>query len=137
MPRLGADDLPDPGLPVEWAIFATRPFIAMSTASSVRPMTDAAFLAAGLSVAPLYECAHLGTGCGLVEAGLGVTALPELAIAALANKNLAATPLTRPVLDRSIGVVTQTGRQEPAFLGAFLVALQEEARDVLARSRKI
>jgi len=130
-----ADDPPTAGMPVEWAIFATRPFIAMSSASSVRPMTDAAFLTAGLSVAPLYECAHLSTGGGLVEAGLGVTALPELAIAALANKNLAATPLTRPVLDRSIGVVTRTGRQAPAFLEAFLVALQAEARDILARSR--
>jgi hypothetical protein len=57
-----------------------------------------------------------------------VEALPELAIAALASRNLAATPLTRPVLDGSIGVVTRTGRQAPAFLKAFIVALRAEDR---------
>ena len=120
---------------VGWPIFTTRPFIAMSPESSVRPMTDAAFLTAGLSVAPLYECGHLATGGGLVAAGLGLTALPELAIAALGNPSLATTRLEGPVLDRSIGVVTRAGRQPPAFLEAFLGVLQAEAGDILARFR--
>jgi DNA-binding transcriptional LysR family regulator len=96
---------------------------------------DAAFLTAGLSVAPLYECGHLATGGGLVAAGRGLTALPELAIAALGNPSLAATRLEGPVLDRSIGVVTRAGRQPPAFLEAFLGVLQAEAGDILARFR--
>ena len=108
---------------VGWPIFTTRPFIAMSPESSVRPMT------------PLYECGHLATGGGLVAAGLGLTALPELAIAALGNPSLATTRLEGPVLDRSIGVVTRAGRQPPAFLEAFLGVLQAEAGDILARFR--
>ena len=113
--------------PVPWSVFEREPFIALAPASSVRTMTDAAFLQAGIAPAPLFECAQLATAGGLVAAGLGITALPLLAIELLAGHGLSVRDLVAPVLDRSIGTVARTGRRESAAVAAFLAALTAEA----------
>ena len=41
--------------PLPWSAFEGRPFVAMAPQSSVRQMTDAAFLQAGLAIPPLYR----------------------------------------------------------------------------------
>jgi LysR family carnitine catabolism transcriptional activator len=55
-------------------------------------MTDAACLKAGLALAPLYECAFLGTTGSLVAAGLGITALPSLTLPLLGATGLTWRP---------------------------------------------
>lgn len=127
-----AIDAPAEDAAVDWHFFERRPFIAMSRASSVRIMTDAAFLQAGVAVTPLYECTHLSTTGGLVAAGLGITALPQLAIAILADPQLVARSLAGPVLDRSIGAVTRAGRPPAPAAAAFLNDLVAEAEALLA-----
>ncbi len=120
-PLAGEEALP-------WSVFAERPFVAMAPESSVRQMTDAAFLQAGLAIPPLYGCAFLGTTGHLVAAGLGVTALPRLTLPLLGRLGLAWRRLERPVMRRHMGVVTRAGRTlAPAAL-AFLAALQEQAK---------
>ena len=121
-----ADDALAGDGPLAWSVFGARPFVAMSPASSVRAMTDAAFLQAGLSPRPLFECAQLATVVGLVGAGLGVSALPTLAWPILAHAGLHARPLCEPVLSRSIGVVTRSGRPLSAAAAALLAALTTE-----------
>ncbi|GGF02314.1 LysR family transcriptional regulator [Aliidongia dinghuensis] len=95
---------------IGWRAFADRPFIAMAPTSSVRAMTDAAFLQLGLSAKPLYECSHLATTVSLVAAGLGVTALPKLTLPLVNAAGLVTRRLTEPTMRRSIGVLTRTGR---------------------------
>lgn len=109
--------------PLPWSVFAHRPFIAMAPGSSVRAMTDAAYLKAGLAVAPLYECAFLGTTGNLVAAGLGITALPRLTLPLVGAAGLVWRPLVRPTLDRSIGIVTRVGRALAPAAEGFLQAL--------------
>jgi LysR family transcriptional regulator, carnitine catabolism transcriptional activator len=112
-----------------WSVFATRPFVAMAPASSVRVITDAAFLQSGLAVKPLYECAFLGTTGSLVAAGLGITALPRLTLPLIGAAGLVWRPLVRPHLDRSIGVLTRTGRALSPVAEHFLVTLFNQARN--------
>jgi LysR family carnitine catabolism transcriptional activator len=112
---------------VSWPVFETRPFIAMNPASSVRAMTDAAFLQAGLAVRPLYECAFLATTGSLVAAGLGITALPRLTLRLVSACGLVWRPLTQPSLQRSLGVLTRVGRSLSPAASQFLVALAAEA----------
>ena len=119
-PLAGAGALP-------WSAIGERDFLAMAPASSVRAMTDAAFLQAGLSPRPLYECAQLATVVALVGAGLGVTALPRLTLPLVAHAGLAARLLTEPLLERSIGVVTRSGRPVPAAAAAFLAVFRTAA----------
>jgi LysR family transcriptional regulator, carnitine catabolism transcriptional activator len=113
---------------VPWSVFEARPFVAMAPASSVRAMTDAAFLQAGVLVAPLYECAFLGTTGSLVAAGLGITALPRLTLPLVGAAGLVWRPLFGPSLDRSIGVLTRVGRALPPAAEQFLAVLFDEAR---------
>ncbi len=105
-----ADDPLAGDTPLRWTVFSGRPFIAMSPASSVRAMTDAALFKAGLALAPLYECAFLGTTGNLVAAGLGITALPSLTLALLGAPGLSWRPLVKPAVQRSIGFVLRVGR---------------------------
>lgn len=92
---------------VSWAQLGAGPFIALSTASSVRSLTDAAFHAAGVTVDNFVEAANTATVGGLVAAGLGVSALPALVHALVKFADLASRPLIDPQVARQIGVITR------------------------------
>lgn len=126
------DELAGDG-PLPWSAFKGRPFVAMAPESSVRQMTDAAFLQAGLAIPPLYGCAFLGTTGHLVAAGLGITALPRLTLPLLGRLGLGWRRLERPLMRRQMGVVTRVGRTLAPAAQAFLVALDQEARTLSAR----
>jgi LysR family carnitine catabolism transcriptional activator len=113
-----------------WSIFSEHRFIAMSPASSVRQMTDAAFLQAGVAVRPLYGCSFLGTAGHLVAAGLGITALPLLTMPLIAPQPLCWRRLERPVMHRQIGVVTRLGRSLAPAARNFLTALTLAAEQI-------
>ena len=122
------DALAGDGSPLPWSAFEGRPFVAMAPGSSVRQMTDAAFLQAGLAIPPLYGCAFLGTTGHLVASGLGITALPRLTMPLLGRIDLVWRRLERPVMRRQIGVVTQPRRSLAPAAQAFLAVLEEQAR---------
>lgn len=103
-------DDPLAGVPeVNWDLFTTRPFIAMAPGSSVRAATDAAFLQRGLAVAPLFECGFLATARALVNAELGITALPSLSVPLIAEAGLIWRPLKAPLIRRSLGIIHRHG----------------------------
>lgn len=135
--RLGvvcrADDELAQAETVPWTVFETRPFVGMSPASSVRALTDAAFLQAGLSVRHLYECAFLGTTGNFVAAGLGITALPRLTLQLVGAAGLVWRPLTRPKIDRSLGVLTRAGATLSPTASKLLAELIIEARQHAGR----
>lgn len=119
--------------PLSWSAFEGRPFVAMAPQSSVRQMTDAAFLQAGLAIPPLYGCAFLGTTGHLVAAGLGITALPRLTLPLMGQSGLIWRRLERPVMRRQMGAVTRIGRTLAPAAQTFLEALEQEARTVSSR----
>ena len=121
------DELAGEG-PLPWTAFEGRPFVAMAPESSVRQMTDAAFLQAGLAIPPLYGCAFLGTTGHLVAVGLGVTALPRLTLPLLGRLGLVWRRLERPVMRRQMGVVTRAGRTLAPAAETFLVVLRRQAK---------
>lgn len=110
----------DTGGPARWSIFAEHPFIAMAPSSSVRELTDAAMIRADVSVTPLYGCAQLASVGALIEAGLGITALPHSTLGMLHGRAIAWRPLVDPVVERSIGVARLAGRTLPPAAQAFL-----------------
>ncbi|WP_417662031.1 LysR family transcriptional regulator [Pseudomonas sp.] len=56
-----------------------------------------------------YEVQHLSTSLGMVEAGLGVSALPSLAMPAEDHPILVQRPLVDPVISRTLGLVRKHG----------------------------
>ncbi|WP_170235551.1 LysR family transcriptional regulator [Verticiella sediminum] len=109
-----------------WAVLRTRPLIAVSPSSSIRPLTDTAFAQAGLSITPAYECEGELSICGaLVREGLGVMVVPRLATCLLGGGPIAAVPLRRPTVRRAVGIVERKGRS--------LSAAAQRFRDQLLR----
>ena len=81
----------------------------MGRLSGNRIILDAAL--AGLPVRPrwFYEVQHLSTSLGLVEAGLGVAAVPQLAVPTGQHPVLIVRPLVEPVVTRIMGIIRRHG----------------------------
>jgi DNA-binding transcriptional LysR family regulator len=65
------------------------------------------------------------TGLGLVEAGIGVIAVPQLALAGRKDARLVSRPLVEPKLTRTLAVIRRKG-----------VTLSPAAQEFLAMLRK-
>lgn len=55
-----------------------------------------------------YEVRHLSTSLGLVEAGLGIAALPSLAMPKDDHPTLVSRPLIEPVVRRTLGLIQRS-----------------------------
>jgi LysR family carnitine catabolism transcriptional activator len=101
-----------------WSAFASRPFIGSSSQGSIAPIVAAVLLRNGIEVAPGLEYPSVAAAGAMVAEGLGVTALPRLALGLVASTGVAAVPLQRPVVRRRIGIVTRADRSlSPAAAG--------------------
>jgi len=123
---------------VRWRDLIDQPFIGITRISSVRRLSDAAFVYGAQTVVPHYEVEQIPSAVALVEAGLGVTALPSLTFAMFKGSSLAVRPLIEPVMRRHVGFVTRAQRTLPAFAADLMRAirkrLQHELRTANARS---
>ncbi len=122
---------------VRWRDLIDQPFIGITRISSVRRLSDAAFVYGAQTVEPRFEVEQIPSAVALVEAGLGVTALPSLTFAMFKGDSLAVRPLIEPVMRRHVGFVTRAQRTLPAFaadlMRAIRVRLQHELRTTNAR----
>lgn len=121
---------------VSWSELARHEFISVHRASGNRLLIDQAL--AGLPGRPQsrYETQHVTTALGLVEAGLGVAAVPAMAMPGPDHPVLASVPLVDPVVTRKLGLLTRRGRT----LSAAATPLYElilGARRTRARPRRI
>jgi DNA-binding transcriptional LysR family regulator len=95
---------------VAWADLAAYDFIAVTQSSGNRLLLDQAL--AGLAVRPVAVCEtqHVTTMLGLVEAGLGVAAVPAMAMPGKDHPLLVSVPLDEPVVTRHVGLIRRSGR---------------------------
>ncbi|KRC70904.1 HTH-type transcriptional regulator GltC [compost metagenome] len=114
--------------PLRWADTATAEHVSMVQPSSVRQYTEWAFLQNRIRFTPAFEAEHLTTIVAMVECGFGVAALPEIAASAVAQSGIVQRPLTGPVAERSIGLVTSRNRS----LSPAATALVQTLREYLA-----
>ncbi|EHK66470.1 LysR family transcriptional regulator [Achromobacter arsenitoxydans] len=114
--------------PLRWADTAAAEHVSMVHPSSVRQYTEWAFLQNRIRFTPAFEAEHLTTIVAMVECGFGVAALPEIAASAVAQNGIVQRPLTGPVAERSIGLVTARNRS----LSPAAMALVQTLREYLA-----
>jgi DNA-binding transcriptional LysR family regulator len=112
---------------VRWRDLSAYPFTGITAISSVRRLTDAGFVQGDVSVEPRIEVEQVPCAVALVEAGLGITALPSLTFAMFKGRKLAMRPLRDPVLRRNVGFVTLSERNLPSFVEP----LKQEIRSIL------
>jgi LysR family carnitine catabolism transcriptional activator len=111
-----------------WADIAALPHISMPAGTSVRQYADLAFLAHKQRFAPRYEVEYLATIAAMVSAGVGVSALPELAARVAHTPGVVWRRLRTPVMRRPIGLVSPRNRAfSPAAL-RMIECLKDEMR---------
>jgi DNA-binding transcriptional LysR family regulator len=95
---------------VSWTEMAQYDYISVSKVSGNRLLLDQAL--SGLRGRPqsIYETQHVTTMLGLVEAGLGVAAVPSIAMPDADHPLLVSVPLVDPVVTRKIGLIRRKGR---------------------------
>lgn len=93
---------------IKWADLKPYSYLSVGTSSGNRLLIDRALAGVAERPEPIFESRHVQTVLGLVEAGLGVAAVPQLA---MPNHGvLLGIPLTAPVVRRELGLITQRGR---------------------------
>lgn len=103
---------------------AGLPFIQLSRTSSVRQHLDAALHPLRLS--GVMEVEHLATVAALVEAGLGVSVVPALALFQFRREALAIRPLQMPQLVRDICLVRLKERGDSSAAAAMIEMLRQK-----------
>jgi DNA-binding transcriptional LysR family regulator len=95
---------------VTWVELAKYDNISVSKSSGNRLLLDQALAHVPGRPQALYEAQHVTTMIGLVEAGLGVAAVPSLSMPAADHPLLVSVPITDPVVTRQVGLIRRKGR---------------------------
>jgi DNA-binding transcriptional LysR family regulator len=110
---------------VSWAELAKHDFISVARTSGNRVLLDQALARLRNRPQSVYETQHVTTTLGLVEAGLGVAAVPSMAMPGPKHPVLVSVPLVEPVVKRRIGLIRRRGRTlSPAAQQLFDLFLQ-------------
>jgi LysR family transcriptional regulator, carnitine catabolism transcriptional activator len=115
---------------VPLAALANTDFLTLLPGSHVRETLDAAMESQSLKLVPKFEVQHHYTLGGMVEAGLGVTALPSMAVSMLSQPLLRAVPIIRKSVAREVGIVKLRGKK----LSPAAAVLINEFKDVVAEN---
>lgn len=85
-----------------WAELAEHPFVAMSYQTGVRELLDEAVNGHGIKLRIIAEVSNLATLTGMIEEGIGVSALPGLVLPKSNQSFLRHRELTAPTIERTI-----------------------------------
>jgi DNA-binding transcriptional LysR family regulator len=114
---------------VTWAQLKDHAYLSVGTSSGNRLLIDRALASQPERPQPIFESRHVQTLLGLVEADLGVAAVPQLAMPK-SSDILTSRTLSGPAVKRELGLITQRGRTlSPAAtqLYGFIVDLKRQA----------
>lgn len=114
---------------VRWDDLSEAKNIAVWKGSGNRLQIDLELARAGKTLNWFYEVRHLTTSLGLVEAGLGVAALPLSALPGPDHPILVSRPLIDPSIARTIGTIRRAGARLSTSATVFydlLVDLQHD-----------
>ena len=93
---------------VNWADVQNESLIAVARSSGNRRLLDDSLSKAGLNPAFAFEVSHVATLLGMVDAGLGLAAVPRMALAGT-HSTVVGLPLHQPNTVRRVGLLTRHG----------------------------
>lgn len=93
---------------VNWPDIEKERLIAVARGSGNRQLIDDSLSKAGLNPSFAFEVSHIATLLGMVEAGLGLAAVPRMALSAT-HATLVGLPLRQPQTVRELGLLTRLG----------------------------
>jgi len=95
---------------VSWEDLAEERFMTVAKESGNRLLIDDALAKSGKRTLSTYEVSHIMTLLGMVEAGLGVAAVPKLAMPLTSHATLTSVKLEHPRVTRTLGLISRRGR---------------------------
>jgi DNA-binding transcriptional LysR family regulator len=95
---------------VTWNELYEHEYVSVDKTSGNRLLLDQALSAVAPRAPSVCETRHVTTMLGLVEAGLGVAAVPSMAMPGHEHPILTSVPLVEPVVNRRVGIVKRRGR---------------------------
>lgn len=108
---------------IEWRELVTETLIGVRKSSGNRQLIENSLADKPWKLEWFYEVRHLSTSLGLVEAGLGVSALPSLAVPDSRNGIVTSVPLVDPVIRRTLGMIRLKNRTLSAAAEHFAALL--------------
>jgi DNA-binding transcriptional LysR family regulator len=96
---------------VTWSQLGEYEYVAVNRSSGNRLLLDQALFNASARVNSVFETKHVNTALALVEAGLGVAAVPAMAMPTRDHPLLVGIPLVEPAVSRRLGLIKRRGRE--------------------------
>lgn len=93
---------------VNWADVENESLITVARSSGNRQLLDDCLTKAGLNPNFAFEVSHIATLLGMVEAGLGLAAVPRMALSTT-HATLLGLPLRQPQTVRRLGLLSRHG----------------------------
>jgi DNA-binding transcriptional LysR family regulator len=90
---------------VRWSELSKYDYISVGKASGNRLLLSQALSGVKGQPQTMFETQHVTTAIGLVEAGLGIAAVPAMAMPAENHPLLVSVPLYEPVVNRKMGLI--------------------------------
>jgi LysR family transcriptional regulator, carnitine catabolism transcriptional activator len=110
---------------VRLAELTKYPFLTLAPHTNVRSILERAFADSGFPLDPIHVFCHHYTLGGMVEAGLGITALPSMSLSILGHPRLMSARIVEPEVIRVIGVLRRRRDELSPAAAAFLNAVWE------------
>ncbi|NDJ58568.1 LysR family transcriptional regulator [Enterobacteriaceae bacterium 4M9] len=95
---------------VSWSDFYTWNYISLDKVSGNRLLLDQALAHTTPARPSVCETRHVTTMLGMVEAGLGIAAVPTMALPGDVHPVLTSVPLVEPGVVRQVGIIKRRGR---------------------------
>lgn len=124
---------------VSWSELATHDFMSVTKDSANRFLLDLALSEHSIHPHWYCEAQHVSTLVSLVEAGMGIAAVPRLAMPPEGHPTLVSVPLVDPLISRSVGLIRRRGRTlSPAALELYnkILALKPARRGKSEKNAK-
>jgi DNA-binding transcriptional LysR family regulator len=112
---------------ISWAGIVGERLISVARSSGNRQLLDDVLAKAGIAPHYAFEVSHIGTLLGMVEAGLGLAAVPRMALP-LNHDAVVGLPLRSPTVSRSLGLLRRRGAPLRPAAAMFHAHLSEALR---------
>lgn len=112
---------------VDWSDLVGQSLV-ISQRSGNRALIDQALSRSNLRLNWSFEVVHISTSFGLVEAGVGMSIIPRLAVPVSEGRPIAAIPVRNPLVHRTVGIVERRTGQFSKAATAFRGMLIEAAK---------
>ncbi|OUY62223.1 LysR family transcriptional regulator [Klebsiella pneumoniae] len=95
---------------LSWQAYFEQDYIGLDRVSGNRMLLDRELAHLTPARPSICETRHVTTMLGMVEAGIGIAAVPAMSMPAGEHSVLRAVPLTDPVVTRTVGLIRLSGR---------------------------